>query len=400
VFSPLRIFFPAILLLVVVTAVAQNYDQQAHGLAQKIASGLKPREAAFLLFQNISTMNPSDVNAARTALERELRALGVALAAPSQGGVEVAVTLSEGLEDSVWVAEVRQADGPEIFMEVRPKPPAMAATPSMMVEKKFLLEDDQQILDLAPMGLTNTPRELLVLDSDAVSVYENTVNGWQRKLAVRIPAPHPWPRDLRGRLMVQGDAYQAYLPGLTCHGNASGGLGISCRDESLWPLGAGPGMLGFAQFTPSRNYFDGRIVGSNGSPKNLPAFFSVASVETRGDRMWAFAGTDARTHLYNATLENAGGWTGWGSDIAGVASECGERSQLLVTASGDGAVTDSVAAYEIVGGSPQPVGEAVSFPGPVAALWPATERGVAIAVSRDLKSGRYAAFRLAITCAH
>ena len=116
--------------------------------------------------------------------------------------------------------------------------------------------------------------------------------------------------------------------------------------------------------------------------------------------MWAFAGTDTRTHLYNTTLENAGGWTGWGSDIAGVESECGERSQVLVTASGDGAATDSVAAYEIVGGSPQPVGEAVSFPGPVTALWPATERGVAFAVSRDLKSGRYAAFRLAITCTH
>ena len=159
-------------------------------------------------------------------------------------------------------------------------------------------------------------------------------------------------------------------------------------------------MLGFAQFAPARNFFDGRIVSPNGSQKSLPAFFSAAQVETHGDKMWAFAGTDTRTHLYNATLENAGGWTGWGSDIAGIESECGERSQVLVTASGDGAATDSIAAYEIVGGSPQPVGEAVSFPGPVTALWPATERGVAFAVSRDLKSGRYAAFRLAITCAH
>jgi hypothetical protein len=159
-------------------------------------------------------------------------------------------------------------------------------------------------------------------------------------------------------------------------------------------------MLGFAQFAPERNFFDGRIVASNGSQRSLPAFFSAASVETRGDKMWAFAGTDTRTHLYNASLENVGAWTGWGSDIAGIESECGGRSQVLVTASSDDAGADSVAAYQIVGGSPQPVGEAVSFPGPVTALWPATERGVAFAVSRDLKSGRYAAFRLAITCAH
>src|SRR5579863_118082 len=106
--SRLRIFFPAILLLLVVTAFAQSYDQQAHGLAQKIAAGLQPREAAFLSFHNISAMNPSDVSASRTALERELRAMGVALAAPSQGGIEVAVTLSEGLEDCVWVAQIRR----------------------------------------------------------------------------------------------------------------------------------------------------------------------------------------------------------------------------------------------------------------------------------------------------
>jgi hypothetical protein len=340
-------------------------------------------------------MNPSDVNAAHAVLERELQGLGVTLAAQSEVGVEVVVTLSESLEDSVWVAEIRRTDGPQTVMEVRPKPPAMAAAPSLSIDKKPLLESDQQILDLAPMS-----REWLVLDSEGVSVYENAASGWQRKLAVRLPAPRPWPRDVRGRLMVQGDAYQAYLPGLTCHGNAAGGLSISCRDESLWPVGAGPGMLGFAQFTPSRNFFDGRIVTSTGGQKTLPAFFSAASVENRGDRMWALAGTDMRTHLYNATLENAGAWTGWGSDVAGIGSECGERSQVLVTASRDGAATDSVTAYEIVGGAPQPAGEAVAFPGPVTALWPATERGVAFAVSRDLKSGRYATFRLAITCAH
>jgi hypothetical protein len=393
--SRLRILFPAIVVLVVVTACAQNYDQQAYGLAQKIAAALKPHEPASLLFHNISTMNPSDVNAAHTALERELRALGVTLASQSQSAVEVAVTLSESLEDSVWVAEIRRAEGPETVMETRPKQPAIAAAPSLTVEKKLLLENDQPILDLAPMA-----RDLLVLDSETVTLYENAPSGWQRKLAVRVPAARPWPRDLRGRLMVQGDTYQAYLPGLTCHGNAAGGLSITCRDESLWPVGAGPGMPGFAQFAPVRNFFDGRIFSPNGSEKRLPAFFSAASVETRGNKMWAFAGTDTQTRLYTTTFENAGGWTGWGSDIAGIESECGGRSQVLATGSGDDAATDSVTAYEIVGSAPQPVGEAVSFPGPVTALWPATERGVAFAVSRDLKSGRYAAFRLAINCAH
>jgi hypothetical protein len=82
-----------------------------------------------------------------------------------------------------------------------------------------------------------------------------------------------------------------------------------------------------------------------------------------------------------------------------VESVCGARSQLFVTARGDDTASDSVRAYDVVDGTPRLAGE-VAFSGPVTELWPAGEPGVAFAISRDLKSGRYAAFRLAITCAH
>ena len=390
-----RIFLPAILVLASATVWAEAYDEQAHGLAQKIAASMKPREDAVLSFRNLSAMSSSDVNGAQTALERELRALGVTLAGQPPDAVQVAVTFSENLREFVWVAEIRHPDKTDTAMETRPKPQARTAAPPLSIAKTLIMQEDQRILDLAPLG-----RDLLVLHSEAVSVYENAANGWQRKLSVRIPAARPWPRDLRGRLMTEGETYQAYLPGLTCIGNASSGLGISCRDEFLWPVGAGPGMLGFAQFAPGRNFFDGRVVTPNGSTKSFPAYFSAAAVQSGREGMWASAGVDGQVHLYNAALQGAGGWTGWGSDIAGIGSECGARSQVLATASGDGATADSVVAYEMVGGSPQRVGDALPFPGPVTALWPAAEPGVAFAVSHDLNSGRYAAFRLAITCAH
>jgi hypothetical protein len=390
-----RILFPAILAFASATVWSQTYDEQAHGLAQKISASLKPCEAVALWFRNISAMTPSEVNAAGTVLERELRALGVPLAEPAAAAVRVAVTFSENLRESVWVAEIRHPDRSDTAMEFRPKPPVGATAPPVTIEKKLLLDEDQRILDLALMA-----RDLLVLDSEAVSVYETSSAHWQRKLSVRIPSTRPWPRDLRGRLMVQGDAYQAYLPGLTCQGNMSGGLSITCREESLWPVGAGPGMLGFADFSLGRNLFSGRVLAPNGSSKSFPPFFSAAALEPRRDGVWAFAGADARIHLYNSAMENAGGWAGWGSDIASVESECGMRSQVLATASGDGGIADSVTAYEIVGSSPQLAGDAVSFPGPVTALWAAAERSLAFAVSYDLGTGRYAAFRLAITCAH
>ena len=176
-------------------------------------------------------------------------------------------------------------------------------------------------------------------------------------------------------------------------------MSITCREASLWPIGAGPRMLGFAQFAPARNYFDGRVIAPNGSTVSVPAFFSAAGFQLGASSAWALAGVDGQTHLYNTPIKNSSAWAAMGSGIVGLESDCGGRFQVLAAAAGDGTVTDSVSAYDVMDGAPRSTGDAVAFPGPVTALWPAAERGAAFAVSRDLRSGRYAAFRLAITCA-
>jgi hypothetical protein len=348
-----------------------------------------------LSFRNVSSMSAADAVATQAAMERELRALGVAVGEPGSDGSEVEVTLSENLRGVVWTAEIRTGEARAIAIEEAPKTPPASGVTSLAIEKKLLLEQDRQILDLATIG-----RGLLVLDAEALTLYESAAGDWQRKLSVRIPVTSPWPRDLRGRLLAQGDTYQAYLPGLTCNGNAGGGMSITCRDASLWPIGAGPRMLGFAQFTPARNYFDGRVIAPNGSTVSVSPFFSAAEFQAGTVSAWALAGVDGQTYLYNTPAGNSAAWSAVGNGIVGIESDCGGRSQVFASARGDGTATDSVSAYDVIDGAPRPTGDAVAFPGPVTALWPAAERGVALAVSRDLKSGRYAAFRLAITCAH
>jgi hypothetical protein len=398
--SHLRFPLLTILLLTGVAASGQRLDGPVQGLAQKIAAALKPHAPVALSLRNVSSMSAVDTAATQVAMERELRALGLTVGDRGPDGNEVQVTLSENSRGFVWVAEIRTGDTRAIAIEETPKPQPASGATSMAIEKKLVLEQDRQILDLAAMG-----RGLLVLDAEAVSLYESAAGDWQRKLSVRIPATRPWPRDLRGRLLAQGDAYQAYLPGLTCNGNAGGGMSITCRDASLWPIGAGPRMLGLAQFAPARNYFDGRVIAPNGSTVSLPAFFSAAGFQVGAASAWALAGVDAQTHLYNTPVKNSSAWAAMGSgmigpEMIGLDSDCGGRSQVLASAAGDGTVTDSVSAYDVIDGAPRPTGDAVAFPGPVTALWPAAERGVALAVSRDLRSGRYAAFRLSITCAH
>lgn len=381
-----RILFPIIFVSLALTAWCQSFDEPAHALAQKIGSVLKAREPVTVSFTSAAAVSQPDATAAREAIERQLPGAGVSTNA--QAGVTLAVTLSENLRDWVWVAEIRRGDAQEVVMEEWPKPEQTMSAGTVVMEKRRILDEDARILDFAPLG-----RDLLVLDAESLAIYENSSGPWQRKLGVRIPVTRFLPRDLRGRLFVQGDVYQAYLPGLSCNGNAAGGLGISCRDEALWPLGGNARAISI----PMRNFFE-HFVLPDGTQRRMPGFFSATGLSDHGRAAWLFAATDGRMHLYNAAFEPGTSWSGWGSDIAVVQTECGSRTLLLATAAADGSAPDSVQAYELTEGTPRPAGDPVSFPGPITALWSASERGAAVVVSRDLKTGRYAAFRLAIPC--
>jgi len=368
------------------TAWGQSFDEPAQALAEKIAAAIKTRAPVTFSFSSVAAVSPSDAASAREAIERELQTLGIETT--TQAGVSIVVTLSENLRGWVWVAEIRRGDTREVVIEERPKSAETLSTGAVVIEKRRVLDQQQRILDFARLG-----EGLLVLDENSVSVYENSSGAWQRKLSIPLQVSRPLPRDLRGRIYVQGEVYQAYLPGLTCSGNARAGLSITCHDEGLWPLG--PNVRGIS--IPTRNFFENFVL-PDGLQKRMPAFFSAASFEDHGRGAWIFAGTDARTHLYNSAFEPGTSWGGWGSDIAAVETECGSKTLLLATGTGDGTSPDTVQAYEVTDGVPRPAGDAVSFPGPVTTLWTAGERAAVVAVSRDLKSGRYAAFRLAIPC--
>jgi len=381
-----RVFLPIIFAWLSLTASGQVFDEPARALVRKIAAALEGREPVVLSFNSVPAVSSASAAAAREAIERELRAAGIAAA--SQASATLVITLSENVQHWVLVADLRRADTREILMEERPKPESATGAPSAVIEKHPIFDQDTRILDFALLG-----RDLMVLDAESVSVYQSANGSWQRKLTVRIPGSRALPRDLRGRLFVQGDIYQAYLSGRTCSGNAANGLGISCREEGLWPLG--PNVRGISVAT--RNYFENFVL-PDGFQRHTSSFFSAANLSDRGRSAWVFAETDGRVHAYDAGFVPRAAWSGWGGDIAAVETECGSRTLLLGTGPGDDASPDFVQAYELNETSPQPVGDPVSFPGPVTALWSGSERGAAVAVTRDLKSGRYAAFRLSIPC--
>jgi hypothetical protein len=101
--------------------------------------------------------------------------------------------------------------------------------------------------------------------------------------------------------------------------------------------------------------------------------------------------------LFDAAFEPAGEIGAWGSDIAGTDARCGGASQVLATRPGDGSEADAVQAFTIANGAAAPLTAPVEMPGPVTALW-VSGGASALAVSKNLSTGKYAAYLLTVAC--
>src|ERR1017187_3516255 len=350
----------------------------ARDLARTVAAAVA-HEPVALTVKNMSALSAADTAEVRRVFESELKVAG-------QPAAEVQLTISENLTQFLLGAAIHRQGDRQVLLESWPRTPAASAvTPNdkparVTLEKKLVWEQDLPILDVAQAG-----DALLVLDATRVLL----VRGAERQSAP-IPATHPWPRDIRGRLSVSDSAFTAYLPGAICRGSTQPPLSLERQDsQNAWLLA--PGAI--ALFSPDRNLFQGHLDIEPGGPRDLPPFYSAAPA---GDG-WIFAAVDGRAHVYTQSWELAGNIDQWGSDVASIQTPCGLR--ILATRPTSLAEPDAIQPYELEpsdGGAAKPAGPALEFSGPITALWSAGNS--ATAVSRDLQTGRYAAFSLAPTC--
>ena len=367
-----------LLLVLLAPFITGDMNTAARDLSRAVADAVA-HEPVTLTLKNLSSLRAADTTEIRRIFDAELKATG-------QPEAEVQLTISENLTHFLLVAEIHRHLDRQVLLESWPRLPATASANQdkparVTLEKKLLWEQDQPILDVA-----QTSDATLVLDAARVLL----VRGPDRQSSP-IPATHPWPRDLRGRLTVSNAAFTAWLPGTICRGSALPQLSLECRDsQEPWLLA--PGAI--AVFASDRNLFQGHLDIEPGGPRDLPPFYSAAPA---GDA-WIFAGADGRAHLYTSSWESAIAIDRWGSDIAGLETPCGPR--ILATRPAGLAEPDAIQPFEFPGAAgnsvPNPAGPALEFSGPITALWAAGSS--ATAVSRNLQTGRYAAYSLAPTC--
>jgi hypothetical protein len=373
---------------------AEDPNAAAAALARKTAALAGRGEPVAVSYKNISSLAPAEWSGLRAAFESALRDAGCRVT--ETAAAEARLTVSETPTQYLLVEEARRGDERQVWIASWDRTAgASVKPPSASLALKQTWRQAEQILDLAFL-----PAGMLVLSPSKLTLYARAGDSWSRRESVSIANSKPWPRDLRGRVRVTGATFQIFLPGMACNGSTDPSLTLDCRaSEAPWVLESGSRGLLLATFTPSRNYFDGRVVTQSGARKTVAPFYSAASVESQGRTLWVMAQTDGRAQIADASLDPIAAIPQWGSDIAGIDVRCGGGSQVIATRAGDSTEPDALQSFTIADRFAAPATAAAILPGPVTALWPSGS-SQALAVARDLVSGDYIAYVASVSCAN
>ena len=389
----------AVLFLCLSSASATDWSAPAEQLARKIVAVTGPGAVA-VEFTNRSSLAKGEYEEVRRQVLTHAAALGLRFVKAEQAAATVQVSLSENVGDYVWVAEVRLGNNESsVIMVSLPRPEAASTsreTAPLSLHKTLLWSQEDRVLDAAL--IEGNPAHLVVLDASRATLYRLQDSRWQPEQSLSLAHQHPWPRDLRGRLVLRKDhLFDAYLPGVICQSTASTPLGLNCREsDDPWPLGTEQLNLG-AFFSPARNFFPGALTPGIGKQTTAPAFYSAAALPREKYALWLLATVDGQIHLLDGVTDQAAGRLGWGSDLASIHSGCGAGWQILTTRRGD-ISTDSIRAFEIADREPAPASQPVDFDGSITALWTESGGGGAIAVAHNSQTEKYEAYRLTLTC--
>jgi len=381
-------------------AIAADWSAAETELAAKIAAVAGPGAVALNVVKR-SSLSQGEFEQIRSGLQTHLAALGVQSVGPEQAAATVQISLSENLQSYLWIAQIEQGVN-QLSVVMINVPRSEAAAPARIssgisLHKGLLWSQAARILDVAVMD--GTPTHMIVLDAGQVALYRLQGGRWQPEQVVPVTHTRPWPRDLRGRLVLRADhLFDAYLPGVFCRSTASTPLSLACAEsDDPWPIGSEPVPMN-AFFSPTRNFFTGALAPGIGKQTTTAAFYSAAALPREKYTLWLFASVEGPVNLLDGASEQTAGKLGWGSDIASVHTGCGSGWQVLASAAGE---SDRLRAFEFPDRDPIEVSQPLEFAGSITALWTEPNGTGAIVIAENPQAPpeeRYEAFRLSITC--
>ncbi len=387
---------------------ADGLDDAARSLAQKAAATLGRGTTVHLEFRNRSSLSGADAARLQRVFHDELEGKGFDLL--GEGGYRaISVTVSENLRDFLLIAEFDRPGTTAVAMVSTPRlgsEPGGARPNNLTLKKEFVWDQAEPIVDLALVDAPGGPSPaMIVLEQDRVAVYRQEADQWNLKQSLPVLPLKSRLRDLRGQILVQDNAFQVHLPGMECDGEVWKSSVLLCEEIQVrWRFFGLGGELEF-DWLPQHNFFV-RWQRPRERSLDLPPFFSAAQFKAADEEYWIFAATDGRALVFRSDSlfdekspeEPVAATSGWGSEIASLKTDCGRGWQVLATKPGDATQIDAVTTYEFDGTQMVAVSAAVDLPGPVSVLSSGAEGKFAVAIVRNLTTGRYEAYRLTVSC--
>jgi hypothetical protein len=380
------------------------YDLASRVLAAVTADAhvrLETRPDAPALYER----SGSDTRAVAAALAEALRGAGLRVAAATEDApTTLVIGCSRNLRDVVCTVAVTRGQAQDVVFAARPRTAVVQEGRLASLDVRPVFASSTRILDLVLAG-----RQMLVLDTVGVTLYEWTgsdsppgapvaepgqaptrqAGGWAPRASQPLQPALTWPRDPRGRLVVAGGSFDAFLPGMRCRG-AIEPLAISCAaGNPSWPLG-----LDNAGLAAGRNYF---------IADDIQPFFAAARTSGRAGAAWIVAGADGKVLLLDEVRTPVGDADVGGVDLVGLATACGSGQSVVLcespsVAGGPRPPADALRGFDVTDRRLVPLTARVLLPGPLVALWPAAGEASAVAVAHNVESSRYEAFAVRLLC--
>ncbi len=294
-----------------------------------------------------------DVPAIRTRVTTLFAARGIRIADATAATTAVAIGCGRNLREHVCVAHIH-GDGRDQIATVTRRitlPTPVVPKVSLALELRPLLSQQTQMLDVGVLG-----ERLLVLDVEAITLFERKDGAWHRLRSRALTGSRPWPRDPRGRVRVDGNRFDVFLPALTCSGRTDS-FEVNCTEgQQPWPIGVDNRGL-----ETGRNYF--KTPGGD-------VFYNAAP-------LGAGANDDAIALTAACTT---------GTYVAAVSPSRRLDSGDLIQLS------------RVVDGRLVRAASPLVLPGVLTALWALPDQTSAVVITHDVQGGRYDAFQTTISC--
>ncbi|MHB8502038.1 MAG: hypothetical protein ACYDCG_15365 [Candidatus Acidiferrales bacterium] len=379
----LGLFF--IFVFVPQNARADSLEESGRALARKVWSSIHATSVT-CDFRNLSSLRTAEFANLSAAFQEELQRRGVKIF-PADAAVKLVVSVTQDPVEYIGVVQIQRKENTETVMEAIGAvngPAAPEPAFSLTLHREFLFSQESPILDVV---LDSDAKHAYVLGPQEISSYEWRDNQWAPTGSEHLPIQGSTERGDRGLIFQGIDSEAVYLSGQLCRVSFLDAKGWSCEK--------------YAEQMPARTVSPETMAG-----KKMGAWISAAQLETEGRTRIVVTGQDGLARLYEDGPEPVAVFPNWGSEIASVYSGCGSGWQLLVTGKGDWTKPDDVQAIDIKDRRAQSVSVSMEFPGPIVALHtPATRTAEnpsanarAVAVDRNLQTGRYEAYQLSITC--